>query len=922
MREQKEKVRVPAYKMGLAELYLLLRIRMEQTGRKSINGVKKAFFEPDTYQNHNKLLKSLVKKKLLEEQDGNVLMGDGLRQGLEVILNAAHCMNFQNELLRKKDQILTFYYADGKFAGILQDRKNSLLVCTEDKEALYMAFEGILEAKGVSASFQTEKWEKLHGEKIENPVREAVLVHSGNRIRRQRLTLAMVADKRRLYLLGGEDIWKYDQLERDTQSAASWFGVVLRELGRLKDEGDKAEGAGPRKEEPRKQKSEYRRIVETEGFPRSGPGFWFWCLRKIAAGFPGMIKGAAKKKFLSAFLFLVWGAVLFFYNMYATCYLNDTFMLDRRARWGNLTPYLMAGTMGTPSTIKGLNVNLGYIDTAFLVWPLMMLVTLIGRHLIRQIRTQKLGFLISLLGIPGDADECRRLGYGRGRQMWIPFLAVWIGGFFLMNPVTLFLAALYCMLIFAQKDNGLVRLCMLWRCAGNRKQVEAGTRPEPRSEKYRMVFFQMGRGFLIYAFVSLVLWFAAGYHFWIRLIVTLLMVLFALLQIFWPQVLSDPEKMRKARMILLLAAGGMAAAWFGSRYGIVLADDGGWSESGGYLGGLLQNAGFSTILGLTLMTIGLALGGPAAWVLAGSCLAGVGVFAIGCTDTKAGDYVRKTSRQYFFGPEDGETKTLFCTATEIANFVAGFLNPAAGSSGTAMKLFHGGQLVSDVVSTLGDSAATGKDLAEFMAGTGEVSTGDLLLDVLGLGLDFYGFYGDLKDADAVFEEVNLKGDAYRYEVEDEGNFFDQYDDIQNQKNQEVSDMQADIGARKQAELDAETGRHNQKVDDIQESIRKTQNGEVTPPMDVDKDTYLRELSRSLGCEENVFADTMSEIRARYGQEARQLEDEILKKFSREEWKLLIDETVGLVGDGYDYHDIYSKLKDSLKSWLGENQQSE
>ena len=38
MREQKEKVRVPAYKMGLAELYLLLRIRMEQTGRKSING--------------------------------------------------------------------------------------------------------------------------------------------------------------------------------------------------------------------------------------------------------------------------------------------------------------------------------------------------------------------------------------------------------------------------------------------------------------------------------------------------------------------------------------------------------------------------------------------------------------------------------------------------------------------------------------------------------------------------------------------------------------------------------------------------------------------------------------------------------------------------------------------------------------------
>ena len=37
MREQKEKVRVPAYKMGLAELYLLLRIRMEQTALASLD---------------------------------------------------------------------------------------------------------------------------------------------------------------------------------------------------------------------------------------------------------------------------------------------------------------------------------------------------------------------------------------------------------------------------------------------------------------------------------------------------------------------------------------------------------------------------------------------------------------------------------------------------------------------------------------------------------------------------------------------------------------------------------------------------------------------------------------------------------------------------------------------------------------------
>ena len=63
MREQKEKIKVPAYKMGLAELYLLLRIRMEQTGRKNINGVKKEFLQTDI-PNRNVPLLGLKRLKL------------------------------------------------------------------------------------------------------------------------------------------------------------------------------------------------------------------------------------------------------------------------------------------------------------------------------------------------------------------------------------------------------------------------------------------------------------------------------------------------------------------------------------------------------------------------------------------------------------------------------------------------------------------------------------------------------------------------------------------------------------------------------------------------------------------------------------------------------------------------------------------
>lgn len=911
MGEKKEKVIVPAYRIGLAELYLLLRIRMEQTDKRNINGVKKAFFEPETYQNHDKLLKSLTRKKLLEQKDGTVLWRQGLQQAVDVILNSAHCMCFQNDLLRKKDQILSFYYSEGRYAGFLQDKKESLLVCTEDREALYMAFEKILEAKEVSASFQQESWEKLYGGQTGKPVREAMILHSGNRLKRKRRTLAMVSDKDRLYLLGGEDDSSYGQLQRENQSAASWFGVVLRELNRLKQESSSADGSGPKEEAPPEEKSEYRRIVESEGFPRTGVGFWFWTLRKILTGLPGVVKNAAKKKFLSALLYLAWALILFFYNMYATCLLNDTFMLERRAVWGNLTPYLMAGTLRTPSALKGLNVNWGNIDTTFLVWPLMMLATLIGRHLILQIKTRRLAFFSDLLAVPGDVRQCRRMGFGRGRQLWIPFLAVWCAGFLIMNPVTLFLAALYCLLIFAWKDSAIVRFCMLWRCAGNRKKVEAGDRQEPRTEKYRLLFFHMGLGFLIYALISLILWYAVGYHFWIRLIVTMLMAIFALLQIFWPGMMADPGRLRRARVLLLVAAAGMAAAWFGTRYGIVLADDGGWSESGRTLGGLIQNAGFSTILGVTLMTIGLAAGGPAGVMLAVSCLAGAGVFITGCTDTKLGEFVRKSSRQYFFGAEDGEKKTGLCTAVEWGSFLAGFLNPAAGSGGLATKLFYGGKLVTDTISLSGDLAVTGTDLVNFVSGTGDVSVGDLFMDALGMSLDICGAMDDVADAKDIFRKVNQEGSAYQY-AKDAG-LLDQYKDIQNNRNQEVSNMQTDVNTRRQAELDLETSRHNQKRADIEDTIRRVRNGQTAPPANVDSDTYLRELDRSLGAEDTLFADTLSDIRGRFAREAQQLEKDIQKRYGQKMLAFWDEAGADLISKGYSTQDIIQKMRDYIIS---------
>ena len=287
-------------------------------------------------------------------------------------------------------------------------------------------------------------------------------------------------------------------------------------------------------------------------------------------------------------------------------------------------------------------------------------------------------------------------------------------------------------------------------------------------------------------------------------------------------------------------------------------------------------------------------------------------FGIGCSEGAAGDYVRKSARQFFFGPEDGESKTILCMTTEVANFVAGFLHPAVGSGSKATKVFYGGRVVTDVVSLGADSYTMGMDLANSITGNEKVGAGTLIMDALGLGLDIYGFCGDWDS----FGDVKWGDDAYRYAKDPK--FTDEYKRMEDEKNQQVADMWEENRADRQVELDLETSRHNEKLEDIQESIRKTQEGDITPPMDMDRDAYLEQLNRTLGTEESIFADTMAEIRDKYGREARKLEDAIIKNCSREELKLIADKTAEWVGNGYSTEDIFEKLMEFKDSWDAED----
>lgn len=840
----KDKTVIPTYQMESDGFYLLLRVRMEKKGCRNINGVGEAFFKSETYQDSDGILAKLCKRDILSEQQGTFMIREGLEKALDIMLDSPHCMNFQNELLHKKGQILSFYYANGAYVGVLLGQKNSMLVMTAEEDALYKAFEKQLENAMVSSAFQPELWNALwhgkdavrEGEGVSKPRREARITHLGNRVWRERFNTAMVADNRQIQLIRGADSLSSEQLNRETAAVGDWYGVICQELERLKVENQGKGADRNAKKEIHHERSEYMKVTAMSGFPRSRVGFVFWSLKRVVVGLPRMLMSMIRRRSLAFLLYPLWCVFLFLYNMYITCFFNDTFMLDRRARLGNLSPYLMAATLQTPSSLKGLQMNWGLIDTSFLVGPLMMVLTLMLRHVVLQLWHRKKGFFSDLVGIPAAIRDCAAQTEDRRKVMWSVFALVWVLGFLVMNPITIFLAALLLLFMFAQgRENALAQLMFLWACAAGRRKIDAGKKGEPDSRKYRLMLFYGSLGLIIYGLASMALWFVAEYNWWVRLVLTVLMVLFAMLQAFMPGIFSGKFHSGISGMVvfsLLCFAGVCVAVMFANNMGVVFADDGGWNESGRTWFGFFMNAGFGIILSISLLTIGLWVGAPLLGVMAVSLAAGAGTVIVGQTETAAGEYVSKSARQYFFGVEEGESKTLFCTGTEFLNCVSGFVNPGT-LSGKALEVFQKSKLVGDIVSGAGDLVNAAVDIESIRSRTdgnlANVSIDDAVkLLEIAIGL--------AQDADGIIEDWGNLGD-----IGTDPSFWEQYRDIRGSQQNEIEGMRNSLNARIQAEINAA---------------------------------------------DTVDTDTILQIYDRYEREIQEQEREIVKKYSREKRKLL------------------------------------
>lgn len=849
-----DKILVPTYRMETEDYYFLLKLVMGLSNKKNVNGIKESFFNEISEKSQKRSLKRLSQNNIISMKDSQIMISEAVKKQLNIVLNSSYSLCFNNNELKKNNTILMFYFANGYFSAVMSDDKKTTIARSDTIGGIMHPFEKTMLKAGLSNSFDYEKWGKIARDKFAEPItkpnRSCVLALGSNRDTREVYSVTMVADKHNLQILRGKESDSVQDSTCETISAKDYYGVIYREIEHLKEQSD-IHSKNQEKEEGKrrqtKEKTDYERIVESKGFPKSGVGFIFYTLFNGIKSLPMMIKALFKKKLLSFIAFIVWSVFVFLYNIYATCFVNDTFMFNRKAVWGNLTPYLMAGQITTPNEIYGFDLNFGTINTVFLAAPLALTITYLLHHIITHIKKRKLSFFPEvIMALPGIISK-QVLGDLNKKKIWIIYAVVFALSFVITNPITILLLGILFLMMSAQgRDNALVQFVMTASCAFGRKKVDAGKMEQPTIKTASENIGVFGEAFLIYSIVNLLLWKLCHYNFYMRLITTMILVFFCILQI----VITDKKKIQVSAAIFFV---GFMFLTILSQSAIVLADDGGITESGGTIIGLMHNAGFSLILGISIATIGFMIGGAALIPVAiFGGLVGGGVFITGLTDTEAGKYVRKSSNQFYDGPEEGDKMTLLCAGAIALDLVTSLFPPKLGGSGLkngGMLAYKGMSLAKDVISTAGDVESLIDDSINLSKGEGSVF--NIAMDVVGLGFDVYGLNGDIGDLADAKHIVDIKGSHTEFIPETE--ISKSFNNLEATKNQAI----ADANATYSNQASAEQLRHQQKVDSINNDINQVLTD--TSLTDAEKVTRKNIYTESLRAETDIHSNNMQDF---------------------------------------------------------------
>ena len=351
--------------------------------------------------------------------------------------------------------------------------------------------------------------------------------------------------------------------------------------------------------------------------PASWIGFWAWRIRRIFLGLK-LSKSAFLLLLKALLAFVAVSAASYYFNIFFWAWINDSMWIGWGKGYGNVAGFLIpGGAFNTGNGIIGLEPIAAFLNLLFkrggsysvpnglLAWPFTLAVGCLVTYLISNILTRGLtGVLRDVAGIPVYLHHYA----GRGSKKLWKFLLegvfyATVIGFVVVNPFAVPLLGVYILLCFGQEaDNPRVIGLFLRRCRLYKKAEKGGGKAgeKPLLADTMLQIFSLGLGLFVYSLLNLLVWNLFGYHFFARLIFSLLLAAMTL-------TLSGGarrKKLGKAMGMMAITTGVLALS-----HVTAFAHDGGASESGGTWTGLTRNAGFkdmdaSSKLGVAGLNIG------------------------------------------------------------------------------------------------------------------------------------------------------------------------------------------------------------------------------------------------------------------------------------------------------------------------------
>lgn len=647
--------------------YSLIKLSYDDINNIQIDGLHSVFAENEYYINHKAILRYLRDQKYITVDGDNILINNDLKESIDIITNSDRCML----ITHNKDTLLNLkisvYYYNGLYLGLVSTFTDTKIVKCRDAGAILKEFDSVLQnEEGLDKtsylkdfnSLITEEGKKVNEIKQINEVFESF--NKSGTLEDLKLNSIITTDK-------GVYALREDKIEFIGDDERLHNASILAILDELKPEDEQLKI------------EEYEKIPGIPSRYRDIPKWYFNSLKDSIKE----IVTNKKKLILGIISFIIATCIIITYNIYMSCYINDSFDFGSHInpKVGHIIAYLSVGIVDY--FIKGFEyLNHRTSNLPIIIFTIFLFTTII-KNTIRKIQHFNFKPLLKTFITPKYViNDIIEIKSKKALILIITAISIIID-ILVQSPVSILLLIILLVLWRAEEDtNVLQELVNLFNAIRYNVSIEK----HKNNEKVKVRAFEKNNtvkysisiaitAMFAYSLFLLVSWFGFHYTFTSRLVLGIACLIEACILLFY----KKDKNVNTAVITMLLIFGIFCITGF--------ADDGGWSESGRSIPGLIRNAGFGYIFTSSLLSVAgfvlAALTGIAVPPLIGALIVGAGTVGMTLAGTglfgkKAAEKVNKSSHQYFYGTKDGDNTTFLCSSTKALNLMSFVFNIGTG----------------------------------------------------------------------------------------------------------------------------------------------------------------------------------------------------------------------------------------------------